>query len=539
MINPMTVRTFAVALGVVLAGAVFAADAPSDENVQPDPVSGIWDFGQQSGLTHGGDKAFGQRYVRAWSGFDVGVEALRLRDAKGFDTFDLWSHDLGSPRFDNLATLWTHGVPARIRFQWDRAVFYGDPLLASPSESTRSNTSTDALVRPAPWAVVKGGYRIENVNIGALARGGLINDRIQTVGVGTDVKVGPGSLGLNFESLAYRERATAEPSSLTNQLGAAYDAVLGHQWLLGANARWVRIHQDGRAASTMFLASANGSFLASRRFWLDGGLNYRDITLGPTLNAYVGKASGGNGRFTWRPSRQLAVRGGIERTEFQRYNFTQTTLEKPHETKLNLRADYRGQGGLRWSAAYQGRGLNNLSPSAVPGLTNDSELFIDSEHKIDLRLSTNVGDGGLAYGFWQYHQLHNKMRDIDQTIGTLGTGVSYPVTEDLLFASDVYYRYLNNNQTAIDGQAPNTLVGRVGLAFNPSPRWHVNADYSRVECYGGQQADQNWLTAGIAWDPGHGHSLSLSYNRNSYDGGTLPGLAYQTDVLKILFNSNF
>lgn len=486
-----------------------------------------------------GNTAQAGRYLAPHSEIGFDIDNLSLRGADGFDALDLWAHGLFGYNQQGLLQVWTREVPARLRVHYGRSLFVAEPSLAGLPLASRSSVAYDLLVRPATWAAVSGGYRNDNGGLGPLARGGSIVNRATEAWGALNVDTGYGVLGGYFGTADFRDRAVGQPSSTTTQYGVTYDAVFGQRFTLAGGAKWADIRIPGVAKSTVFLAGLSGSYQAASNLSFDARWRYRDVTWGPTRNAYLVRANGGGAGITYRPWKPLTLRAGFEISELQRFNATQTALEKPGETRFWARADYRGARSLKASASYQLRSLSRLAANAVPGTSDTSPLFMDSDQRVDLRVSRMVGGSGLGYGFYQYRQLHSDTRGLDHAAGTIGLGLSMPLTRSLTGTADWYYRYATASQLSLAGLGTDAMVAHIGLGWVPGARWRMTADYHLVNSYNGQSADNHYIAATLGYDAGPHSSLQLSYSRDGYDGGLFPGLDYDADILRFSLVNRF
>ncbi|MBI5833247.1 MAG: hypothetical protein HZB16_13200 [Armatimonadetes bacterium] len=533
-------RTSWLVLGLALLGrAGWAAEDPLlAEARKAPPISGVF-TPYASAFEVSGNAAQAGRYLAPHAEVGFSVDDLSLRAADGFDALDLWAHGAFGYNQRNLLQVWTHEIPARLRVNYGRSLFVSEPTLLGQPLGSRSSVSYDLLVRPATWAAVSGGYRNDNDRLGLLARGGTIMNRGTEAWGALNIDTGMGVLGGYFSTSDYRDRAVGQPSSSTLQYGVNYDGVFGKQWALAGGARWAEIRIPGAPKSTVFLAGVSGSYQASSNLSFDARWRYRDVVWGPTQNAYLGRSNGGGASLTYRPWKPMTVRAGFEISELQRFNATQTALEKPGETRFWVRADYRGGRSLKASASYQLRSLSRLAVSAVPGITNTAPLFADSDQRVDLRASRMIGGSGLGYAFYQYRQIHSDTRAIDSAVGTVGVGLTMPLSHSLTGTTDWYYRYATDSQLSMAGLGTDTVVAHVGLGWQPGPRWHMTADYHWVNSYYGQAASDHYIAATLGYDAGKNSTFQLSYSRDGYDGGLFPGLDYDADIFRFSLVNKF
>ncbi len=522
----------------LLARAGWTAEDPLlAEARKAPPISGVF-TPYATAIEISGNGAQAGRYLAPHSEIGFNVDDLSLRGADGFDALDLWAHGLFGYNQRGLLQVWTKEIPARLRVNYGRSLFVSEPGLVQPLAS-RSGVSYDLLVRPATWMAVSGGYRNDNDRLGILARGGSIVNRGTEAWGALNIDTGYGVLGGYFSTSDFRDRAPGQPSNQTTQYGVTYDGVFGRQWALSGGAKWAEIRIPGAAKSTVFLAGMSGSYQAASNLSFDARWRYRDVTWGPTRNAYLGRSNGGGASVTYRPWKPMTLRAGFEISELQRFNALQTALEKPGETRFWVRADYRGSRSLKASASYQLRSLSRLAASTVPNIADTSPLFMDTDQRVDVRASRMVGGSGLGYAFYQYRQLHSDARAIDSAVGTVGLGLTMPLTHSLTGTLDWYYRYATNSQLSMAGMGTDTVVTHVGLGWQPGARWHMAADYHWVNSYYGQSADNHFIAATLGYNAGRNSTFELSYSRDGYDGGLFPGLDYDADVFRLSLVNRF
>jgi hypothetical protein len=520
-----------------LALAASAQDGPAKAPVKQ--TAGTFGLHYQL-LDLSGNRGQAARYLRPRTEFGIDINRLGLFSQGGYRMLDVDAVNLASESSRGDLALWGHRVPWRVRAHAEQWRFVADPGQANPTVATRRALDYDALIRPTGWLALRAGYRSATNNLGVFSRGGLLKYAASDANGGLDVKTKYGTFGLEMSSLDYRDRATGQPSALTLQYGLNYDVVLGSRLALGADARWARIKPTaGQAASDLFTVGASGLFQVSNHLAVEGAWRFRDLQLGPTLNGYVGKHSSGSATITYRPARGLSLRAGAEQSGFQRYNALQTAVDKPSETRAWARADYRGQRGLRLSAAYQLRSLDGLKASVVPGLTDALPLFQDSEQRCDLRASRMVGRTSLLYGFYQWRQLRSDARDLDHIVGTTGVGLSGALARRVQYSTDLYYRYATSGQTALAGLGADTFVLHAGLGWAPQNDLRLAADYHRVSTFYGQSADEDYVAASCTWQATKEAALAVTYHREGYEGSALPTLSYDADVFKVTFTNKF
>lgn len=478
-------------------------------------------------------------YGRRYTGLTLSILDLNLLTQSGFDALDLWADDLWGDNYDGRLALWAESFPGTLRLEWDRAVFFQDPLAPAPAPSTRSNMKLTARARPATGWMITGTYSHGLVNYPSQTREGAARYNTAEFGGTLAVPLGRGTIEVHASNWDYRERAGLQPGSRTHQYGILYNAPLSSRWAVGAAARWATVAQPGFPNSDLFSARAYGYYQPAHNLTTELRLRFRDLDLGPTRNAYVTKSFGAAGQVTWHPIQPVRLRVGLERRDMERLNAVQSAVEKPHETRFWVRADYRGPRSLRATLKYDLRSLDNLPPSAAPLMGDPRSLFVNNDQRLDLRASAAVGAGGLAYGFWQHRAREDDRRGIRHTGDFLGVGASYPLSSRLTLAGDLYWQMIDTNQAALAGFDSDAFVAHVGCGWNPARRLRLSADYSRVEGYFGEDADRNLFACGLDWDLAAGGTLRLSFQRDEYESTLFTGQDYDADLLNVSYLASF
>ncbi len=525
-------------LALIAGGAAAQNEELLAEAAKAPPVSGtISPYVQVAGVS--GESAWAGRYLAPNSEIGLDIHDFSLRGDDGFDTFDLWARGLFGNQRSILAQLWTRNIPARLRVRYNRHAFVGDPWLGSSPLASDSAASADLMVRPTHWIAITGGLRRDENLIGAVARGDRLDYRVQDAWAGLSVDTGIGVLGANFSTSDFTDYGTMQPSTSTQAYGLSYDAVLGTRISVSGTAKWARVRRPGSDTSTIFAGGLAGSYSFGPNLEVHGRYRYRDLDYGPTANAYLARSQTGGASVTWRPSRAFTVRAGLDFTEGQRFNALQNHVEKPRERRAYARAEYRASHDLRVSLAYQRRDRSSLWPSARPYMFDNSVLFYDTDQKLDLRFSRQIGVEGLGYAFYQYRELSNDARGLNTVVGNVGLGVSVPITRGLIGSADWFYRYTNAAAKLPSGLGTDSLVLHAGLGWQPASKWRVAADYHWVRSFHGQSTDGSYLALGVGWQASDRSSFELTYSRDGYDGGLFPQQDYDTDVVRFTYRNTF
>lgn len=522
-------------LGLLLPWTVLAQDKP-DESTEHH--NGAIIAPSYTATEIDGNLARAGQYVIPYSAFGLDIWNVDLVDGNGFDYLDAWADDLLTKRYDAMIQLNTPGLPFMLRGWTEKAHFFGDYNAAAPLVGHRLQSGVKARFRPYPWTSFQLGYTNDSLNEPANARIGLINYGADTFFGETALKLGPGVLQLRAENMNYRSRMPGIASNHQNTYRMGYQAMLGSRASVGATAQWGTITQAG-AKSSLFAFGIEGQYQPAKNLWTEARFRMRDIELRPTANGYTSKSTGGSASLTWRPWSRTRFTFGGDYTSYERLDAVQATLETPNQLKFWLRGDYRGPKNLRLIGEYQYRALDQLSLSSVPLIGNASPLFADLEHRLSLRASSTIGDGGVAYGFWQWREQSFDARAFDRTIMNLGAGVSYPVFRNVQVTADLYYLGYDTNSAFMAGTEADGLVSHVGLSYQPDSVWRLWADYHRADSYAGENADDGVASAGIAANLGKGRELSFRYARDDLTDQAFPGLAYDTDLFNFRYVQPF
>ncbi|MCC7493592.1 MAG: hypothetical protein IT204_14655 [Fimbriimonadaceae bacterium] len=523
-------------LAVITVAPVMAAEKPVI--TAPPEAAAVVTLGWRLQGTDGFRPRAGQ-YVAPWTGVTLDIERFDLRTPKGYDVIDVWTRDFLGERSDAMVALWNPALPMMLRATWDRAMFFNEPLAPLPGLSRRTNTAYDLRVRPGLGSRVGTWFKQERVNHPTQIREGAYSYSTEEFGGSFDLPLGPGVLGLKANSLAFRERVAGRLPSQTQMYDISYHAVLGSRWLFGGAAQWTLLRQPGLAGSELFQAGAMASYQPAKNLWTEARFTLRDIDLGPTANAYVTKSLGGGLSLIWKPSTTITWRGGLERQQLERYNAIQSAVEKPHETRAWTRLDFRTKHNLRVSGEYQFKTVNNLDNSAAPLIGDARPLFLDTEHKLKMRGSLNLGPSGMAYGFFQHRYRRAQARGFGETMQSYGLGYSYALTPQVSLSGDVYFRDLSVSSATLTGLDADGLVLHAGIAWQPSLKWRLWADYNLSESYYGDDTDQHYVNAGLTTALGGGRELRFTYQLQDLDSTLLPGLRYDTNILNFSFASPF
>ena len=513
--------------------AVYAQDEEPVKNTNSAILAPQYSISEISG-----NAARAGLYATPYSAFGLDILDVDLVDGHGFDFLDVYANDLLTPRYDGLMQFNAPGTPFVVRGWIDGADFFGDPLAAAPRVGHRLHRGAMARYRPLPWTSFSMDYTHESLNQPVNSRIGLLNWQTQSFSGETGLRLGPGVLQLRAENLDFRSKMPTIASTHQNNYLLGYQAMLGSRWVVGASMQWANLTQAG-AKSSLFAMGLNGSYQPAKNLWTEAKFRFRDIDLRPTANAYVAKTTGGSGSITWRPWRHTRLAAGADYTSYERLNAVQTGLERPNQLRFWTRADYRGPQSLRVVGEYQHRALDNLAISSVPLIGNPSPLFADLEQRLSLRATAMVGEGGVAYGFWQWRDQSFDARAFTRTIMNLGAGVNYPVLPNLQVSADLYYLTYDTNAAFAAGADADGLVSHVGLSYQPDSVWRFWADYHRADSYFGSNADQGVASAGIAANLGEGRELQFKYSRDDYTDQVFPGLGYDADLFNFRYVQPF
>lgn len=519
--------------GLALSGAVSAAEAPTnvpEEDLPPfsiDVEAGGW-FESVDG-----NDARAGLYVRPTTHPWLSIHDLDLRLPSEFDLLDVYARRLFGENDDGFVAFWTPGLPTMLRWSWQHATFFPEPLAAPAVSGSRSGTSYELRMYPLPGLTFGLAYQNQGVLLPGLLRTAFIDYDLEDLRADVNFPLGPGDLAFDFGALNYRDRFPGRPSSTTHQYGLKYSVAPGSRWFFSADARWAAISQPGLPDSDLFVLGFAGRYVPARNLRLDGRLRFRDINLGPTANAFVAQSLTGGATVSYRPWTPLTLRLGVDRSAIDRLDAAQAAVDTMGETRVNARAEYRGPSSLRASATYKYRRLDSQSPSAAPAIGDPSPLLADTEQQLSLRASGMVGAGGLAYGLWQWREREWSTRSILHQTQQLGVGVSYPLSPRLSVSGDLLYSVVGSNQPALSGSDADSFVAHFGFAWQPSDQWRMNADYHRVEGYYGENTGQDFFSFGCEVDLGSDFGLSFGYRREDYTNAAFPVLRFDTDVLDV------
>lgn len=523
----------------VLAATVARGADEEIENVMPPPALIVVEPGFRT-TTPDGSRPRAGLYSEPYTGYFLNVYDVDLRYGKdAFDFIDGYLSNFGAHTWSGNVGLWLQPMPGMIKGWWDRSTFYPDPLAVTPLRGSRSSQRYEGTLWPFPRTLFRGGYSKEVIKEPGLTRfASGVGYGAEEISGTIGVPLGPGSLTLDVSALDYQDYIPGTISSVNTQYGLGYEAAVTSRWLVGAHGRWTSIRQPGQRPTDLFILGVDTLYQMGDNLWVRGGWKLRDINLGLTQNGYVAKSSGGNASLSWRPAKSVTLRAGYEQNDLERINAAQTGVDHPVEKRVWARADFREVHGWRTSAKFDRRTLAGLDPNATPGARYTNSLFVNLDQKLDIRTSRPVGQGGLAYGFWQYRQKYNRATAVDHSFGSLGAGALYPLSDQLSVTADLLYNYLSSSAPGSFGLATDAFVLHLGSAYQWSA-WNFSADYYWANSDDGANADTNDFQLGVAWNVGGGNQLRLSYHRDDYSNATFPGLRYDTDVVDIAFRGAF
>ena len=534
----MTRNGWQALIGLGLLVSLATAAETKKPELTPPPAAEIVIVPQVAVASFGGNRFRAGHYIKSQSAWLVDIDKVDLRNEHGFDIVDLNAKGLLGNHPDGTLALWFPGFPAMVRAHTDRAVFFNEPTAAAPQLSSRSKQLIETRIWPGHDLRLTAKFGFENINHPTQLREGVIADTVGEYGAALDVPAGPGFVTLRVNSLTYKDRVANRPSSTQWSYDALYEAAVGPHWTVNGAMQWSSIRQPGLAKTELFNAGAAVTWRPLSNFSADTRLNYRKANLGPTLNSYVSKNTNGGVTFTYQPIRPVALRLGLDYSQMDRLNALQTAIDKPHEVRAFLRADYRTPGKFRAVGEWNTRRLVS-SYTVAPFVQVASPLFYDAENKLDLRVSSPLANAGLAYGFYQYRERSNLAQHLIEQVNTAGAGVSYPLPHGLTVAGDLFLRTYATNQLVLSGLDADGLVAHVGLNWTISPKWSCYTDYSRAMSYYGQKTGQNWLAAGLNANLGQGKAFKVNYHRDDLSSGLTPGLDYGADVLNFSFVAPF
>ncbi len=531
----MRVTRWAALVGL-LAGVAMAQDKKDD--LPPPPAASAVVVPSWTMSTPSGNRRRAGHDVLIYSGASIDVRELDLRTDDGFDVVDLYADNLWTTNYRSSIGLWNPGLPAMIGASWNRAAFVSDPLAGGRS-SSRSQTGLVARVRPWPNWRARVAYDTDTLGIPALQRTANLGYQARDLNASLDLPLGPGILSAEMAQLDFAERSAGGRPSASHHWGFGYQAALGKTWAVGAKLNWAKVRQPAVASADLFTMGLSGTYQPLSSFWAEGRLHVRDLNLGATRNGYVTNSTGGGLQLGWRPWQPVRFQTGFDYSGLDRLDAVQAVVEHPTETRFWARLDYRGPSSLRLVGKYELRSYGGIRPSAAPAIGQPAALFFDSEHKLDLRASAMVGQGGLAYGFWNRRWRDNDSRAINETLDNAGVGVSYPVVSQLTLGGDIYYRSVQANQAVLANLDADSLVLHLGANWTPHPRWRVWADFHHAETYFGEDADRSFVAAGVSAGLGGGRSLVVGFNREDYQNTAFRALDYALDVLNVSYVAPF
>lgn len=513
-------------------GAAPTSSPPADLRPPP-PFAATVEYGYDAWML-GGSRPQAGRWVRPESTPWFSLSDVDARSDTWFDAVDFTLRRAFADDYSGEFTLWSANVPSRWRAGFRRGRFVPEPsvgLLGS-----RGSLYFEGWISPVFGMLVELGYQNETVKLPGLARPMWALYDADEFRASASLPLGVGDLYAEFSNLNYRDRTPFQSASRTHQYGLTYSVMPGPRWLFGASGRWAEIDQPAVAASRLFSAGLTARFAPAHNLIFDSRLTFRDVTLGPTLNAYVAESLAGSATVTWHPWRRVNLKAGGERAAYERLDALQA-VEYFGETKVWARADYRGNDGLRASARYQYRDLDGVDPTAVPGAFSTAALFCDREHQVDLRASVALRETGLAYGFYQWRERAWQGRGLTASQHTAGVGVAWPLGPRFQLSGDVFYAAYGSSAPGTAGLDADGFVYHVGALWTPLAWWQVTADYHRAESYFGENADQDFLSAGCDLDLGGGRWLRFGYRREDYTNATFGGLTYDADVVSVSLKS--
>lgn len=479
-------------------------------------------------------------YVRPFSSF-----VLSLRDVdlfyNDFDVLDARALDLFGDRWNAYTSLWLPPwLPGEIRGDWQRAEFFAEPYVQGNAWSSRDSQRYQLRLHPFTRTTITADYRDQHVDLRNLGRVARQDWDAQDYNVGLGFSLGPGKLTFDAGGLDFSDRTGDTRDSNTVHVGVGYDAMFGRQLAVGGRFRWANLDLAGPGQDSEFwLLGLYALYQPSNRLSLQARYRYRNIDLGPTLNAYTTASSGAEVSAAYRLSPRLRVQGGMAFTSYERLNALQSRTEHPNETRLWARADYLGGRDLRASLRYEFRTLNNLDRSVEPFVFDSRPLFIDREHRLDARASMRLGQSGLLYGFWQNRLRQLDARDMSHLFGMVGVGASYPVLPTVNVTGDLYYHYYNLNFDPVSGQDADSTVFHLGANWLPARDWAVNADYHRMDIWNGSDADQDAFGFRVSWAFAANQALELGYRMEDYTNGSWPFTGYDLDLLRLNVQTSF
>ena len=441
------------------------------------------------------------------------------------------------------------------RYDYDRALFFAEPSLNAVMASERKNQNLRLQFmspkEPARLGVILQSQRVTAPGLNRLttvgATGGL-DYHTDKGGVELMTPLGSGNFYLQFFNETFDDRTNYLPHAHSVVWQMRYHSDVSARMSTFASLSSVSTRQSGLASNSKNIRTQAGvtaqlrpNLTASLR------LDFNDLSLPNTLNAFVQDNDAVTARVRYRPRSRLTLEGGYEWVNVRRVNNLHTFLDNPRWNGgwLSLRATPHDHVSL--FARHRVRRLSKAPPAEIAGLTEDAPLFFDEDDRTDVRVTVTLPRNALLYVNYGDTKRHNEFRESGFRFKTFDLGVAAPLSQRLSFNADWSRQDWSGSGVALTTDPLNLNFGRplasdgdyfnLGLAY--AGKNTVTANLYRFTSSGGESVRGQGVMLGYERRLTDLISARLLLGWDDYNDNFLPGFDNSDKFIRLDFIRRF